>query len=549
MESNMLWRDMLKAKDKALISCYVYWPGGTTENRFYYQNESAQAEEAVVLLFGLNGDLALPAFVRKLLPAESLDLAVGAHLTAAGYSSFEGSFLLMVKPLGNPTAFCVGDKDITAIWESKTTSCHITNSGYSEFNIPGKKEKQSYFMFCPAVLLNDTVKTRLVVINHSSDPAYNDTVAVSTQLCNLAGDVLNGPQIIIPPFGTSVVDVDSYFGSAGKALLDATGGRGSFTSTHKGHILISFFFEIDRHNLQVVSGRHTQPPMGILGAVHFRYLFNWFAERIPGLGFLYIIKNILKRVRFYFHIFYPQKPAYISNLWQYFKQSRFTVYIIFVTRAIYFCVAKGFRFDILEVTDKNNINANAIYHNLWENLNVFSFGRGRIESLLWPLKCIPSLKLDGKTLCIGPRSEGELLLLGAHGFKFANITGIDLFSYSPKIRVMDIQDMKFPDNTFDTIFCGWVLKYCYDINKAVAEIIRVAKDGALITCGFTYVKEEEEAPIFGDVYLRGGVTELLNYFGSAVGPVYFRFEDLVDGKGKMRVVFRIKKNNVSTLMV
>ncbi|MEK7145976.1 MAG: methyltransferase domain-containing protein [Patescibacteria group bacterium] len=238
--------------------------------------------------------------------------------------------------------------------------------------------------------------------------------------------------------------------------------------------------------------------------------------------------------------FIPEKGRYINSPIKYFRQSRFFVWIIFFARAVVLLTLRGFKFKQIQITEGSQHNQNVIAHNLWENMAIFQFGRGRVESLLWPLRLVPDVKLKGKTLCIGPKNEGELLTYWAHGFKWKNITGVDLFSYSPKIKVMDLHDLKFADNSFDTISCGWVLKYCYDIKKAVKEIVRVAKDGTLITVGFSLDKNGATNNWVAS-NLDGGIDELLSYFGSHVGPVYWRYEDLKNGKGKPVVVFRIKK--------
>ena len=40
---------------------------------------------------------------------------------------------------------------------------------------------------------------------------------------------------------------------------------------------------------------------------------------------------------------------------------------------------------------------------------------------------------EARILSVGPRTEGELYNLAAHGFRLENIRGVDLLSYSPLI--------------------------------------------------------------------------------------------------------------------
>ena len=104
--------------------------------------------------------------------------------------------------------------------------------------------------------------------------------------------------------------------------------------------------------------------------------------------------------------------------------------------------------------------------------------------------------------------------------------------------VMDIHRMSFEDSSFDTIICGWVLTYCYDLEKAISEIIRVAKNGALIAIGFSIPPPIEKSnPINKISRLRGGLGELLNLFGSTVDTIYWQRE----GGERASIIFRVKK--------
>ncbi len=235
--------------------------------------------------------------------------------------------------------------------------------------------------------------------------------------------------------------------------------------------------------------------------------------------------------------FYPPRPLFVSTVWEYIKLSRWFIYVFMMVRAFYFLAKKGFKFQQIDIQQSSRHNSLVIAHNLWADLNVFNFSRQRIEFLIYILRIVPA-NFDGKTLSIGPKNEGELILLAMHGFASENIIGIDLFSYSPKILVMDVHCMNFPDNSFDTITCGWMLTYCYDIEKAIREIIRVAKNGALVACGFSIPPPVEQSDAINKVSrLRGGVNELLHLFGNAVHIIYWRRES----GGRASVVFRIEK--------
>ena len=155
------------------------------------------------------------------------------------------------------------------------------------------------------------------------------------------------------------------------------------------------------------------------------------------------------------------------------------------------------------------------------------------------LLLLAGAKQHGKTLCIGPRNEGEILLLYQHGFK--DVVGIDLFTYSPHIFIMDTHHMTFADNTFDTINCGWVFAYVYDLPRAIREIVRVSKHGALIACSYTVPQATDHAPGEGTNMSVHSVAKILELFAPHVDHVYWRDDSAHTPRSKHHLVFRIRK--------
>jgi SAM-dependent methyltransferase len=267
---------------------------------------------------------------------------------------------------------------------------------------------------------------------------------------------------------------------------------------------------------------------------------EWIGAHAPFAGFIIPALSWLKHHRDAVRMFYPHHSNVVPSLRAYIKQSRFVVWGRMMLRAFVFLVKRRFRIDEMNFSGSNEHNEFVIQHNLWNNLKLFQFSRGRVEALLYPLLSVPGIKKDGKTLCIGPKNEGEMLLMEAHGFR--DVIGIDLFTYSNKILLMDMHELRFPENMFDTIMSGAVIRYSYDVKKAVAEMIRVAKDGAILIVSFGLFPPEEELA-FCQSPLFGGVKELLGLFGEHVDHVYWWNEGQVPGK-KSRicsVIFRLKK--------
>lgn len=153
--------------------------------------------------------------------------------------------------------------------------------------------------------------------------------------------------------------------------------------------------------------------------------------------------------------------------------------------------------------------------------NVWAVSRDRTERIMNILRTIRGLNTkNSKILCIGPRNEAEILLMSLYGFSLENITGIDLFSYSPLIQVMDMHDLKFNDNQFDIVYSSFVLRYSNDIWRACAEAVRVTKDSGLIAIGTSFGRSSD---LVG-TDLNGGIKEILGYFGDHVKHIYWQEE-------------------------
>jgi SAM-dependent methyltransferase len=177
------------------------------------------------------------------------------------------------------------------------------------------------------------------------------------------------------------------------------------------------------------------------------------------------------------------------------------------------------------------------------NINIIN--RGRTERVIAILRSIRGLKLGAlNTLVVGPRNEAELMLLSNYGFNSAKLTAIDLFSYSTAIKLMDMHELGFADDTFDALYSAFVITYSDDIPKVIAETIRVAKNGALIIFAFEHLAIGA-GNRFGKNNLGNGPDELLELFGSSAGHVYWREDFESEGRFTSSVVFRLSKDSAA----
>ncbi len=82
-----------------------------------------------------------------------------------------------------------------------------------------------------------------------------------------------------------------------------------------------------------------------------------------------------------------------------------------------------------------------------------------------------------KLLVVGGRNIHELWIAELYGYKWDNIEAIDLFSTNPKIRVMNMEALEYPDATFDAVTMINTLGYSSDPVSVVKGIARVLRPG------------------------------------------------------------------------
>ncbi len=106
-----------------------------------------------------------------------------------------------------------------------------------------------------------------------------------------------------------------------------------------------------------------------------------------------------------------------------------------------------------------------------------------ISNVLSSLNSVRQNASHMRVLSIGSRTEAELFSLVNAGFSLQHIECVDLFSYTPHIKVGDIHHLEYSEGFFDIVVCGWVLEFCNDIPQACAEIKRVTKKSGMICIG------------------------------------------------------------------
>lgn len=184
---------------------------------------------------------------------------------------------------------------------------------------------------------------------------------------------------------------------------------------------------------------------------------------------------------------------------------------------------------------ESGVSRNTLEHNM---RGTGELAAPRSHTLIRPIVTIGSVQANIrnlKVLTIGPRVEGEIYNLVGYGFRRKNITGLDLFSYSPYIEVGNMHHMQFADDQFDVVLSGWVLGYSDDMPQCAREMMRVCKPGGVIAVANAYSPRSDEEIEAGLGYQIGSKVRLSdlpmveNLFGVTPEDCYFRDDGSRDG--------------------
>jgi len=118
-------------------------------------------------------------------------------------------------------------------------------------------------------------------------------------------------------------------------------------------------------------------------------------------------------------------------------------------------------------------------------------------------------------LCIGCRNTTELDYFRSKGAN--HVTGIDIYSDDETILVMDMHDMTFPDNSFDVIYSSHSLEHAFDVAKAIGEILRVTRPGAVVAIEVPVAYETRGA----DLVDFRNLETLYRYFEPYVAEIFW----------------------------
>lgn len=137
-------------------------------------------------------------------------------------------------------------------------------------------------------------------------------------------------------------------------------------------------------------------------------------------------------------------------------------------------------------------------------------------------------------LCIGCRNTGEIAAIRGRGAR--RVTGIDLYSESADILVMDMHALTFGPASFDLIYSSHSFEHARDPRRVASEMLRVLRPGGAVAIEVPVHFEPRGA----DLHDYGSADGLLAPFADAVTERLFVEEvaAVPPSPPSLRVVFR-----------
>ena len=135
-------------------------------------------------------------------------------------------------------------------------------------------------------------------------------------------------------------------------------------------------------------------------------------------------------------------------------------------------------------------------------------------------------------LCVGCRNSQELDYLQTR-CRLRDLQGLDLQSTDSRITVGDMHQIPFPDHAFDILYACHSLEHAYDLDRTLAECLRVTKSGGIMVIEMPVNYRVSET----DRWDVGSAGKLVARLGSVVEEVLVS----EDSGQNARVIVRICK--------
>ena len=148
---------------------------------------------------------------------------------------------------------------------------------------------------------------------------------------------------------------------------------------------------------------------------------------------------------------------------------------------------------------------------------------------------------NARVLCVGCRNSAELDYFESK--EVSQVVGIDLYSEDPRIRVMDMHHIQYPDSYFDVLYSSHSLEHAHDVERVIAEFLRVVRSDGIIAIEVPV----HFLPTAADLVDFDNLQNLHEAFGPNIKEILWTDEqepqtnNNQSGNAIIRTIFRITK--------
>lgn len=137
-----------------------------------------------------------------------------------------------------------------------------------------------------------------------------------------------------------------------------------------------------------------------------------------------------------------------------------------------------------------------------------------------------------------PKLKGSVLDIGSANRRYDWLlkqkpVAIDIVANKEKeVEFGDVNNLRFPDNSFDNIICLEVFEYLTTPQKAIDEIYRVLKPGGqlILSCPFMYKTHQDQLRYTNDFWEKVLLSSFSQKEIKPIGNFYTIILDIVRGK-------------------
>jgi SAM-dependent methyltransferase len=115
-----------------------------------------------------------------------------------------------------------------------------------------------------------------------------------------------------------------------------------------------------------------------------------------------------------------------------------------------------------------------------------------------------------KTMCVGADFRFKSLVKTQEKIKFHQAFN-DFACKSFDLSCMDITNLPFYDNSFDTVICSEVLEHILDDKKAMSELVRILKSGKILAVSVPRFWPEKICWLLSDEYFNANMGHVRIY--------------------------------------